>query len=94
MCGLDHAKGFIQTELGSCLRIKNTPHLKFCLDELTEKRNRILKIIDEAVRGSSVIEKNWIGRMKTLNFGLPKGSLQESTIDMMKKAGYTVRVNF
>ncbi|WP_347272683.1 ATP phosphoribosyltransferase [Candidatus Kuenenia sp.] len=31
--------------------------------------------------------------MKTLNFGLPKGSLQESTIDMMKKAGYTVRVN-
>lgn len=58
LCGLDHAKGFIQTELGSCLRIKYTPHLKFCMDELTEKRNRILKIIDEAVRGSSVIEKN------------------------------------
>ncbi|MBM4053752.1 MAG: ATP phosphoribosyltransferase [Planctomycetes bacterium] len=31
--------------------------------------------------------------MKKLNFGLPKGSLQESTIDMMKKAGYTVRVS-
>ncbi|MDR4509572.1 MAG: ATP phosphoribosyltransferase [Candidatus Brocadiaceae bacterium] len=31
--------------------------------------------------------------MKKLNFGLPKGSLQESTIEMMKKAGYTVRVS-
>jgi len=31
--------------------------------------------------------------MNNLNFGLPKGSLQESTIDMMKKAGYSVRVS-
>ncbi|MGQ3684032.1 MAG: ATP phosphoribosyltransferase [Candidatus Loosdrechtia sp.] len=31
--------------------------------------------------------------MNKLCLGLPKGSLQEATIDMMKKAGYTVRVN-
>ncbi len=31
--------------------------------------------------------------MKKLHLGLPKGSLQEATIDMMKKAGYTVRVS-
>jgi len=30
--------------------------------------------------------------MKKLRFGIPKGSLQESTIDMMKKAGYRVYV--
>lgn len=31
--------------------------------------------------------------MNKLCLGLPKGSLQEATIDMMKKAGYTVHVN-
>jgi len=31
--------------------------------------------------------------MKKLHLGLPKGSLQEATFDMMKKAGYTVRVS-
>ncbi len=31
--------------------------------------------------------------MKKLRFGIPKGSLQESTIDMMKKAGYRVYVS-
>lgn len=56
--GLGHAKGFIQAELGTCLRVKYTPQLKFYLDESAEKRNRILKIIDEAVHGSTVIEKN------------------------------------
>lgn len=30
--------------------------------------------------------------MKKLSFGIPKGSLQEATIDMMKKAGYRVFV--
>ena len=31
--------------------------------------------------------------MKKLHLGLPKGSLQEATIEMMKKAGYTVHVS-
>lgn len=31
--------------------------------------------------------------MKKLYLGLPKGSLQEATLDMMKKAGYTVIVS-
>lgn len=31
--------------------------------------------------------------MKVLNFGIPKGSLQDATIAMMKNAGYTVYVN-
>jgi ATP phosphoribosyltransferase len=31
--------------------------------------------------------------MAKLRFGIPKGSLQEATIDMMKKAGYTVYVS-
>lgn len=32
-------------------------------------------------------------RMKKLQLGLPKGSLQEATIDMMKKAGFSVTVS-
>ena len=31
--------------------------------------------------------------MKKLHLGIPKGSLQEATIDMMKKAGYSVHIS-
>ncbi|MFO0793163.1 MAG: 30S ribosome-binding factor RbfA [Candidatus Brocadiaceae bacterium] len=49
--GLEHARGFIQSEVGKRLQIKFTPHLTFCLDESIKKSLHIAKLIDDAVRG-------------------------------------------
>ena len=35
--GLEHARGFIQAELGSRLKIRYTPLLEFCLDESVKR---------------------------------------------------------
>jgi ATP phosphoribosyltransferase len=93
---LKHAKGFIQSEMASHLRLKNTPVLNFYLDEGKKKGGHVLELIEKAVneklnndiagdRGEVIMEK--------LCFGIPKGSLQESTISMMKNAGYRVYVS-
>lgn len=50
--GLEHAKGFVQTELGSRLKIRYTPILTFCIDETAKKSLHISKLIDEAVKGN------------------------------------------
>jgi ribosome-binding factor A len=52
--GLEHARGFIQTELGANLKMRYTPHLSFFLDESIKKGMHISKIIDEAVKGSNL----------------------------------------
>jgi ribosome-binding factor A len=85
---LRHAKGYIQSEIASHLKLKNTPSLTFYLDEGKRKGGHVLELIEKAIK-----EDNVEGNMKKLNFGLPKGSLQESTIDMMKNAGYKVYVS-
>jgi len=56
--GLEHAKGYIQTELGARLKIRYTPHLEFCLDESVKKSLHISKLIDEALRGSDTTIKS------------------------------------
>lgn len=55
--GLEHAKGFIQGEVGARLQIRYTPILTFCLDESVKKSMHISKLIDEAVKGSDIITK-------------------------------------
>lgn len=55
--GLEHAKGFIQGEVGARLQIRYTPILTFCLDESVKRSMHISKLIDEAVKGSDIITK-------------------------------------
>ncbi len=90
---LRHAKGFVQSEIASSLQLKNTPTLTFYLDEGKRKGGHILELIEKAVKEDNVTENRGGENMKKLSFGLPKGSLQESTIGMMKNAGYKVYVS-
>ncbi len=93
---LKHAKGFIQSEMASHLSLKNTPLLKFYLDDGKKKSGHVLELIEKAVNEELNINNagNRGGRfMKKLCFGIPKGSLQESTIGMMENAGYRVRIS-
>jgi ribosome-binding factor A len=46
---LRHAKGFIQSEMASHLKLKNTPSLTFYLDETKKKSSHILQLIEKAV---------------------------------------------
>lgn len=56
--GLEHARGFIQAELGSRLKIRYTPLLEFCLDESVKKSMHISKLIDEAIKGIDITTKS------------------------------------
>ena len=51
--GLENAKGFIQTKVGSCLQIRYTPFLTFCLDESVKRvrifRNLLTRQLKEAI---------------------------------------------
>ena len=90
---LRHAKGFVQSEIASSLQLKNTPSLTFYLDEGKRKGGHILELIEKAVKEDNIAGNRDGENMKKLSFGLPKGSLQEATIDMMKNAGYKVYVS-
>ena len=46
---LKHAKGYIQSEIASHLKLKNTPSLTFYLDEAKKKSGHILELIEKAV---------------------------------------------
>ncbi len=46
---LKHAKGYIQSEMALCLKMRNTPSLSFYLDDTEKKSNRILQLIEKAV---------------------------------------------
>ncbi len=57
LIGLEHAKGFIQSAVGSRLQIRYTPLLTFCLDETIKKSAHISRLIDEAVKGNDIVIK-------------------------------------
>ena len=90
---LRHAKGFIQSEIASNLQLKSTPSLTFYLDEGKRKGGHVLELIEKAVKEDNIVGNRGEENMKKLSFGIPKGSLQESTIGMMKNAGYKVYVS-
>lgn len=50
MDGLKSANGFIRRELASRVNLRNTPELKFVLDDSIERGVRLSKLIDEANR--------------------------------------------
>ena len=45
------------------------------------------------VRETEVLRRLTMSKAKTLRFGLPKGSLQEATLEKMAKAGYNISVS-
>lgn len=47
---LNHAKGFIRTEMASHLKMRNTPSISFFLDCTKEKSNQIFQLIEKAVK--------------------------------------------
>lgn len=47
MEGLKNASGFIRKELASRINLRNTPQLKFVLDDSLEYSIRMAKLIDE-----------------------------------------------
>lgn len=57
LIGLERARGFIQTTVGSRLQIRYTPLLTFCLDESIKKSAHISRLIDEAVKGNDIVIK-------------------------------------
>lgn len=55
---LEHARGFIQSSVGSRLQIRYTPILAFCLDDSIKKSQHISRLIDEAVKGCDTTIKS------------------------------------
>ena len=47
--GLNHAAGFLRSELGRRLSLRGIPHLHFIYDESVERGVRLSRLIDEAV---------------------------------------------
>lgn len=52
MHGLKHAAGFIQSKLGSRLKTRFTPSIKFILDEGVKKSIEVSRLINEALAQS------------------------------------------
>lgn len=50
MRGLEHAKGYIQREIATRLKMRYTPAITFCLDESLKKTLHVLKLIDEVTK--------------------------------------------
>lgn len=50
MKGLEHARGYIQGEVATRLKMRYTPAIKFCLDESSKKSLRVLKLINEVTK--------------------------------------------
>ncbi|HHT9125708.1 MAG TPA: 30S ribosome-binding factor RbfA [Candidatus Brocadiia bacterium] len=53
--GLEHARGYIQREIATRLKMRYTPVITFCLDKSLKKSLHVLKLIDEVTK-----EKNEI----------------------------------
>ncbi len=50
---LKHAKGYIQSEMASHLKMRNIPSLSFYLDDTEKKNSHILELINKAVNESN-----------------------------------------
>ena len=50
MRGLEHAKGYIQREVATRLKMRCTPVITFCIDESLKKTLHVLKLIDEVTK--------------------------------------------
>jgi ribosome-binding factor A len=57
MHGLQHAAGFVQSKLGSRLKTRFTPTIKFILDEGVKKSIEVSRLINEALAQSRPAEQ-------------------------------------
>ena len=48
--GLEHARGYIQREIATRLKMRHTPAITFCIDEALKKTLHVLKLIDEVTK--------------------------------------------
>ncbi|MDH5536676.1 MAG: 30S ribosome-binding factor RbfA [Betaproteobacteria bacterium] len=55
---LQHAAGFLRSELAHRLKLRTVPHLKFEYDASIERGMRLTRLIDEAVAGDSSRSKD------------------------------------
>jgi ribosome-binding factor A len=58
MAAIGHAKGYIQKEVASRLRMKYTPTLSFYIDDGPEKSAKMMKLIDGVMAESRKDEDN------------------------------------
>jgi ribosome-binding factor A len=57
IAALNHASGFIRTQLGAVLRMKRTPELHFVYDGTTETASRIEELLSEEVKKAQARER-------------------------------------
>ena len=57
IAALNHASGFIRTQLGAVLRMKRTPELHFVYDGTTETASRIEELLSEEVKKAQERER-------------------------------------
>lgn len=53
--GLEHAKGFLRSNLSHRMKLRITPQLQFIYDESVERGVRLSKLIDEAIAQDNII---------------------------------------
>ena len=56
MHGLDHARGFLQSKVATCLQTRWTPVIRFVADESVKKSIEISRLLKEALGSSEVPE--------------------------------------
>ncbi|SFE82090.1 30S ribosome-binding factor RbfA [Nitrosomonas sp. Nm166] len=52
--GLEHAKGFLRSNLSHRMKLRVTPQLQFIYDESVERGVRLSKLIDEAIAQDNI----------------------------------------
>jgi ribosome-binding factor A len=55
--GLEHAKGFLRSNLSHRMKLRITPELHFVYDESVERGARLSKLIDEAVAQDTILHR-------------------------------------
>ncbi|NLY55559.1 MAG: 30S ribosome-binding factor RbfA [Firmicutes bacterium] len=52
MQALNHARGFIRTEIGKRIKLRHTPQIHFILDESIEQGSKVMAILSELAKNS------------------------------------------
>lgn len=55
--GLEHAKGFLRSNLSHRMKLRITPELHFVYDESVERGARLSKLIDDAVAQDTILHR-------------------------------------
>lgn len=55
--GLEHAKGFLRSNLSHRMKLRITPELHFVYDESVERGARLSKLIDDAVAQDTALHR-------------------------------------